>query len=103
MKTRENLKQLMYEEYVDKPYAVIIFYYTNDKDSKSGIGFEQCVIGANKTKDEFFERLREIEEKQEFIAFVGEDHEVQKIIDDFINAPENKELIEERKKIYGIR
>lgn len=70
--TREELKAKAYENYFEQGKTkehpgVMIFYITKEDD------MESFIIPTNLTKEEFYQKMSDIEQLENFEGFIGED------------------------------
>lgn len=76
--TREELKKDLYQHYQRSSNLGIngtfIFYMATPKNT-AGYTPEKVHVGKGLTEDQFYQKLSEIENRENFVVYVGESHD----------------------------
>ena len=103
LKTREQLKTVLYEQYTQqlKEYGGVLMFYLTKSDTYFGYDLKTKAILPKLTEREFYEKCNEIEEESDFICFVSEDHPFVRELEEKMKTEEGMKIVERNKKIFG--
>jgi len=105
--TREELKEHLFNHHIESKEkgaggSIICYMIANDV-SPFFCTIETACIDSSLNKEEFLNRLNDIQSRDNFIYWIGEKHPYQDEIDRISNTPEGLKLVERNKKIFDYK